>query len=148
MALAWVERLDVRDLRNIREASVELHPGLNVFHGRNAQGKTSLLEAVGVVARGRSFRTEDAPSMIRRGAAGLLAQARGGEGRASTLEVELRPGQRVFRVDGRDVTCEFHTEFVTITWRSALTDKESFPSGIGLDAAFGGQSSSWPRVST
>ena len=103
MALAWVERLDVRDLRNIREASVELHPGLNVFHGRNAQGKTSLLEAVGVVARGRSFRTEDAPSMIRRGAAGLLAQARGGEGRASTLEVELRPGQRVFRVDGRDV---------------------------------------------
>jgi DNA replication and repair protein RecF len=103
VALAWVERLEIRDLRNIREASVELHPGLNVFHGRNAQGKTSLLEAVGVVARGRSFRTEDTPSMIRRGAPGLLAQARGGEGRVSTLEVELRPGQRVFRVDGRDV---------------------------------------------
>jgi DNA replication and repair protein RecF len=101
--LAWVERLEVRDLRNIREASVELHPGLNVFHGRNAQGKTSLLEAVGVVARGRSFRTEDAPSMIRRGAEGLLAQARGGDGAASVLAVELRPGQRIFRVDGRDV---------------------------------------------
>jgi DNA replication and repair protein RecF len=103
VGLAWVERLDVRDLRNIREASVELHPGLNVFHGRNAQGKTSLLEAVGVVARGRSFRTEDAPSMIRRGAAALLAQASGGEGRACVLAVELRPGQRIFRVDGRDV---------------------------------------------
>jgi len=101
--LAWVERLAVRDLRNIREASVELHPGLNVFHGRNAQGKTSLLEAVGVVARGRSFRTEDAPSMIRRGADGLVARASGGEDRHSTLEVELRPGRRIFRVDGRDV---------------------------------------------
>jgi DNA replication and repair protein RecF len=91
-------------MRNIREAAIDLHPGLNVFHGRNAQGKTSLLEAVGVVARGRSFRTEDAPSMIRRGAEGLLAQASGGEGRASTLEVELRPGQRTFRVDGHDVS--------------------------------------------
>jgi DNA replication and repair protein RecF len=41
--------------------------------------------------------------MIRRGAPGLLAQASGGEGRPSTLAVELRPGHRVFRVDGRDV---------------------------------------------
>jgi DNA replication and repair protein RecF len=102
--LAWVEDLAVRDFRNIREATLELHPGLNVFHGRNAQGKTSLLEAVGVLARGRSFRTEDAPSMIRHGAGALLARGRDGEsaGRAQ-LEVELRPEKRVFRVDGRDV---------------------------------------------
>ena len=65
--MAWVKNLAINDLRNIREASVELHPGLNVFCGRNAQGKTSLLEAVGLLARGRSFRTEDAPSLIRRG---------------------------------------------------------------------------------
>jgi DNA replication and repair protein RecF len=83
---------------------VDLHPGLNVFFGRNAQGKTSLLEAVGVVARGRSFRTEDAPAMIRRGAEALLTRAEAGEGAASaTLEVELRPGAREFRVDGRTV---------------------------------------------
>ena len=47
---------------------MELHPGLNVFHGANAQGKTSLLEAVGLLARGRSFRTDETPSLIRRGA--------------------------------------------------------------------------------
>ena len=41
-------------------ADVELGPGLNVFVGRNAQGKTCLLEAVALLARGRSFRTEDA----------------------------------------------------------------------------------------
>jgi DNA replication and repair protein RecF len=102
VALAWVERLAIRDLRNIREAAVDLHPGLNVFHGRNAQGKTSLLEAVGVVARGRSFRTEDAPSMIRRGASALVARASGKDD-SPTLEVELKPGQRIFRVDGRPV---------------------------------------------
>ena len=91
--LAWVERLAIRDLRNIHEATLELHPAVNVFHGRNAQGKTSLLEAVGLLARGRSFRTEHAASMIRSGAAALLAQARRGRAArvAETLEVELRP---------------------------------------------------------
>jgi DNA replication and repair protein RecF len=102
--LVWLRQLAINDLRNIRDVSVDLDPGLNVFHGRNAQGKTSLLEAVGVLARGRSFRTEDSPSMIRRGASGL--RARGDVARnehRSALEVELEPGRRQFRVDGRDV---------------------------------------------
>ncbi len=102
--MAWVRRLRVRDLRNIRDEVVELHPGLNVFFGRNAQGKTSLLEAVGVVARGRSFRTEDAPAMIRHGATALITRGEAGEDDATaTLEVELRAGGREFRVDGRAV---------------------------------------------
>jgi DNA replication and repair protein RecF len=102
--LAWVEHLTIRDLRNIHEAKVELHPGLNVFVGRNAQGKTSLLEGVGLVARGRSFRTDDAPSMIRRGADTLLARAGAGEhGAMASLEVEIERDRRAFRVDGREV---------------------------------------------
>jgi len=102
--LVWVKHLVISDLRNIREASVELHPGLNVFCGRNAQGKTSLLEAVGLLARGRSFRTEDSPSLIRRGAPALHAGADIGEDEALTrLEVQLQPDRRQFRVDGRDV---------------------------------------------
>ncbi len=108
--MTWVRRILIRDLRNIRDEVAELHPGLNVFVGRNAQGKTSLLEAVGVVARGRSFRTEDAAAMIRRGAAALLARAEAEEDQArATLEVELRPGAREFRVDGRPVAPrEYH----------------------------------------
>lgn len=102
--MAWVEQLTIRDLRNIHDATVELHPGLNVFVGRNAQGKTSLLEGVGFVARGRSFRTEDVPSAIRRGAGALFARADAGEpGAMASLEVEVARGRRTFRVDGRDV---------------------------------------------
>jgi DNA replication and repair protein RecF len=102
--LVWVERLRVRDLRNIRELELELAPGLNVFVGKNGQGKTSLLEAVGLVSRGRSFRTEDTGSVIRRGADSLLAAAHAAhEERAAALEVELQPGRRAFRVNGREV---------------------------------------------
>jgi DNA replication and repair protein RecF len=102
--LAWVRRLRIHDVRNIQDETVELHPGLNVFFGRNAQGKTSLLEAVGLVARGRSFRTDDAPSMIRRGAESLVARADAGEDAGTlALEVALQPGRRAFRIDGREV---------------------------------------------
>jgi DNA replication and repair protein RecF len=102
--LVWVRVLQIRDLRNIREAAVELHPGLNVFHGANAQGKTSVLEAVALVARGRSFRTDDAPACIRRGTSALSARAVVAGGQAeTTLEIQVDPRRRALRVDGREV---------------------------------------------
>ena len=100
----WVEHLEVNDLRNIEKAGLELCGGLNLLVGRNAQGKTSLLEAVGLLARGRSFRTEQAAGVIRRGAAALLARGRAvTKDRTSQLEVELGATSRRFRVDGREV---------------------------------------------
>jgi len=133
--LVWVRRLRIRDLRNIQDETVDLHPGLNVFFGRNAQGKTSLLEAVGLVARGRSFRTEDAPSLIRRGAEGLVARADAGEEEAAALEVELQPGRRAFRVDGRDVLPrEYHGRLEVVVYstdrlrvvRGSMRDRRQF----------------------
>src|SRR3989441_6583210 len=97
---------------------MELDPGLNVFVGRNAQGKTSLLEAVGLLARGRSFRTEDTPTLIRRGSAALLTRtSTAGEARETALEVELTPGQRRLRVDGREVPPrEYHGRLEVVVY--------------------------------
>jgi DNA replication and repair protein RecF len=100
----WVETLRLRDVRNIRALEVQLSPGLNVFVGENAQGKTTLLEAVGLIARGRSFRAADSRAMIRRGRDGLraVATARNGSGPAE-LAVELDAAGRRFHVNGRPV---------------------------------------------
>jgi DNA replication and repair protein RecF len=103
----WVEWLEVADLRNIRHARVSLAPGLNVFLGRNAQGKTSLLEAVALLARGRSFRTDEVRTLVRRGAPALRAAGRAvAERRVSTLEVEVTragSGHRQLKIDGHEV---------------------------------------------
>jgi len=83
---------------------MDLAPGLNVFVGRNAQGKTSLLEGIGLLARGRSFRTEDTRSLVRRGATSLSAWGHTeSPDRQIRLEVELKEAQKTFRVDGRPV---------------------------------------------
>jgi uncharacterized membrane-anchored protein len=42
--------------------------------------------------------------------------------------------QTGFTVGTRAVTWEFHTEFVTITWRAPLGDAENWPTDIGLEA--------------
>ena len=100
-----MERLEVVDFRNIREAKLELSPGLNIFVGRNAQGKTSLLEAVGLVARGRSFRTEETRSLIRRGATRLEVRATAhAEDETRALEVHVTDDSRRLYVDGRETT--------------------------------------------
>jgi len=102
--LVWVSQLAVKDLRILREVDISLHPRLNVFTGGNAQGKTSLLEALGVLARGRSFRTDSAGNLIRRGADGLRARATAGEdGHFADLEVAIATDERRFTVDGRPV---------------------------------------------
>jgi len=100
-----VERLEVRDLRNIRDAAVTLEPGLNLFVGRNAQGKTSLLEAVALLARGRSFRTERVQQLIRRGApfARAAGVANAASRRPVALQVDVRPEGRTLHVDGGQV---------------------------------------------
>ena len=102
--MTWLREIELHDLRNIRRAALNLGPGLSVFLGRNAQGKTSLLEGVGLIARGRSFRTENGQALIRRGAEALCVRGRAqNERRETALEVRLAPGTRQLRVDGADV---------------------------------------------
>lgn len=102
--MTFLSHLEVRDLRNIRHAELHLSPGLNLFVGRNAQGKTSLLEAVGLLARARSFRTETTASLVREGCERLLARGTAVEQTLETaLEVELHDAGRLLRVAGREV---------------------------------------------
>ncbi|MCX7625524.1 MAG: DNA replication/repair protein RecF [Candidatus Sumerlaeaceae bacterium] len=54
----------IRDFRNIRYIHAEFGAGLNVICGRNAQGKTNLLEAIYMLVTGRSFRTRSERELI------------------------------------------------------------------------------------
>ena len=49
--------LTLDEFRNYRHLSLDLAPGVTVLEGDNASGKTSLLEAVYLLATTRSSRT-------------------------------------------------------------------------------------------
>lgn len=66
-----VTRLDFRDLRRFGAATLEPAPGLNLITGDNGAGKTSVLEALHLMAYGRSFRGRVRDGLVRAGAAAL-----------------------------------------------------------------------------
>src|SRR6516164_598810 len=69
-----VERLRFTDFRNYRELDLALPGGLAVLQGRNAQGKSNILEAIGLIATSRSFRTSSEREAVRWGAQGRFAR--------------------------------------------------------------------------
>lgn len=62
MSLAFISAADVRCLESIE---LDLHPGQNLIWGPNGSGKTSILEAIFLLGRGRSFRTRSTERVIR-----------------------------------------------------------------------------------
>jgi DNA replication and repair protein RecF len=62
-----IEWLNAVDFRNYRTLSLTPAPRLNVLSGPNGQGKTNLLEALGLSVTGRSFRTPRAAEIPRWG---------------------------------------------------------------------------------
>jgi DNA replication and repair protein RecF len=63
-----LRRVQVSDFRCLHSAEVEFDAQFTLVSGPNASGKTSLLEALYVLGRGRSFRTRKLDHLIRTGA--------------------------------------------------------------------------------
>lgn len=63
-----LRRVQVTDFRCLHQANLDFDPRFTLISGPNASGKTSLLEAIYVLGRGRSFRTRRLDHLIRTGA--------------------------------------------------------------------------------
>ncbi len=95
-----VRRLKLTNFRNYADLDLRLGPGVTVIDGRNGQGKTNLLEAIYLMAIGRSSRGSADRQMVRAGAlddflvhaqvAGEVAAAAG----SLNLQVDLSGGGR------------------------------------------------------
>jgi DNA replication and repair protein RecF len=96
-----LSRLQVTDFRCLQSAELHPDPRFTLVSGPNASGKTSLLEAIYVLGRGRSFRTRRLEHLIRNGAERCVVF---GEVETSTRRVPMgvegsRSGMRA-QIDG------------------------------------------------
>ena len=60
-----IKRFSARNFRNIEECNIEFSDGVNLLYGKNAEGKTNILEGIYVFSRGKSFRAKEDSDMIR-----------------------------------------------------------------------------------
>ncbi|MFZ0322729.1 MAG: DNA replication/repair protein RecF [Actinomycetes bacterium] len=86
--------LELVDYRSYPHVVVQTDVGVTTFIGRNGEGKTNLVEAMGYLATLSSHRVASDAPLVRHGAA--QAVVRGvveRDGRRLTLEVEINPGR-------------------------------------------------------
>lgn len=62
-----LDSLVLKNYRSYESLSVKFTDGINILQGRNAAGKTNVLEAIGFLSFGRSFRTQRDLECIREG---------------------------------------------------------------------------------
>ena len=102
MQIGWIQ---LQEFRNYRTLSYVPAPRLNILAGANAQGKTNLLEALGFLLTGRSFRTVRLAEIPRWGAesTSLQGEVRRDEGSRTVRRNLARVEDGIWRTSGE--TC-------------------------------------------
>lgn len=66
-----IKRFRAENFRNIEKCDIEFSPGVNLLYGKNAQGKTNVVEGIYYFSRGKSFRGREDKELVRFGEAGF-----------------------------------------------------------------------------
>ena len=103
-----LEQLVVTDFRNYAALDFAPASGLNVFVGPNAQGKSNLLEAIAMLATGKSFRATREVETIRTGAshaeiAGVARVAAGTIRLRCSIDTSASGAKKKYAVNGASV---------------------------------------------
>src|SRR5579872_2823375 len=101
-------RIDIADFRNLGLIKIDpIVNGLNFFYGCNGSGKTSLLEAIYYLGRGRSFRSSSANHIINHSAEkfSIFAQIKANSQKLIPIGIERqREDSLRVRISGQDST--------------------------------------------
>ena len=80
-------KIDLRNFRCFDSLSIDISSKSNLFYGKNGCGKTSILESIYVASSGRSFRTSNLESLIKKGCEAFIIKAYD-DNTGSVLEVK------------------------------------------------------------
>ena len=93
-----ITRLNIERVRNLQTVALsELQP-FNIFYGANGSGKTSILEAIHLLATGRSFRTHIPKHYIQYEASDAIVFAQSAHERIGMQK--LISGEQLIKVNG------------------------------------------------
>jgi DNA replication and repair protein RecF len=119
-----LQRLAARGIRNLEPLALDVDAPMVVFHGRNGQGKTNVLEAIGLLGALRSFRTSHPAHLLGPGHSEAMVQGRSvGETLSRDHRLVLSPAGRRLQREDRAVDSE--------TWLRGLRAAWFVPSDTG-----------------
>ncbi len=89
----YITTLNLRSFRNYSELTLRPSDKLNILVGRNAQGKTSLLEAIYLLATAHSWRTGKDSELVQWGAERAYVSAEVSRRERNDMQVEVALGR-------------------------------------------------------
>lgn len=101
----FATKLSVFQYRSFPAYELDLAPGVTVLVGRNAVGKTNLIEAIQLLTAGQSFRKPAPVELVREGCDRCSFElSLEGEGRVLDMACEVAGGKRAFKRNGKKVS--------------------------------------------
>ncbi|HQQ64347.1 MAG TPA: DNA replication/repair protein RecF [Pseudomonadales bacterium] len=102
-----IRNLQISGVRNLESVHLQECGGVNIFTGANGSGKTSILEAIFILARARSFRSAKLSPVINHLATRCVVYGELGEqdgrGRSTVGVMRSRNEQQLFKINGNPV---------------------------------------------
>jgi DNA replication and repair protein RecF len=99
-------KLDVYSVRNIQKQSFLPSPAINFIYGDNASGKSSILEAIFILGRAKSFRATSIKSVIHFDRSELIVAAQ-------IEQASGAQGQLGVQMDGKNFSCRINQQSST-----------------------------------
>ena len=97
-----IQHFSAKNFRCLASIELEADPGYNLIFGDNASGKTSVLEAIAYLGRGKSFRGAPTSSLVRHGEREFVLFGRVDDGgRESKVGVRNSADGLEVRIDGQ-----------------------------------------------
>ncbi|MBH55016.1 MAG: DNA replication and repair protein RecF [Opitutaceae bacterium] len=117
-----ISRLRLQTFRNISFVDLSFSGDIHFFSGKNAQGKTNLLEALGMVSALRSFRAHDINTIIKQGdrQAQMVYNIEGVGFKSAEVSINLKKKGKEIEVDGERISRfrDFIGSFPTVVMSS------------------------------
>lgn len=100
----WIDNLKVENCRLLADTNIVLSKDLNIILGKNASGKTSLLESLALLSSGKSFRTSHINNVISHNKSAVLVSARlNFNNKTSQFGIEKSTSKTRIRINKQDV---------------------------------------------
>lgn len=100
----YLKSIDVKNFRNYNHLSIDLNKGINIIYGKNAQGKTNLLESIYFLALTKSHRSFIDDNLIKNGEENAIIKGKMMCNRIPTnLEIRLNKNKNIF-IDKKKIT--------------------------------------------
>ncbi|HMO17715.1 MAG TPA: DNA replication/repair protein RecF [Oligoflexia bacterium] len=106
----YLKQLEICNIRNLKDISLSLSPGISVITGNNGEGKTSILESIFLLSHARSFRTSSLKEVVSHISSdssfvkGEVESSLGNIELSVSIEKKNNPGgKRYFNVNNKNV---------------------------------------------